>query len=126
MGGGKTTFVRGLVSGLGSEQIVSSPTFTISRIYKTPAGEVHHYDFYRLADAGVLADQLSESLENEKALTVVEWSDIVKEVLPDQRLSIEFAPTASDPDERQINIKYTDTFEEAIKVVQTDWQEIEP
>src|SRR3989344_4645507 len=72
LGGGKTTFVRGLARGLGSNDTVSSPTFTLSKIYKVKNGlEIHHFDFYRLSDAGIMADQLAESLEDPKVITIV-------------------------------------------------------
>src|SRR5258708_8291303 len=80
LGGGKTTFVRGLVRGLGSKDTVSSPTFTLNKIYKAKDMQIHHFDFYRLSDAGIVADQLAESLEDPSVITVVEWSDIVQEV----------------------------------------------
>jgi tRNA threonylcarbamoyladenosine biosynthesis protein TsaE len=107
LGGGKTTFVRGLARGLGSKDIVSSPTFTLSRVYKTKKGELHHFDFYRLAEPGVLSDQLRESLNDKRVITVIEWSDIVKDVLPEDRISIEFKLRETDPDERDISIHYS-------------------
>src|SRR3990172_13200391 len=73
LGGGKTTFVRGLASGLKSTAKVASPTFTLNRIYKAGDLSIHHYDFYRLKEPGVMADQLAESLGDPKTITVVEW-----------------------------------------------------
>ena len=111
LGGGKTTFTQGLAKGLGSKDTVASPTFTLSKIYKGRRGlEIHHYDFYRLADPGILKSQLSESLNDKNVITVVEWSDIVKDVLPAKRMTIKFRPTASDPDERQISISYPESY----------------
>jgi tRNA threonylcarbamoyladenosine biosynthesis protein TsaE len=126
LGGGKTTFMQGLAKGAGSSDVVSSPTFTLSRIYKANKFDIHHFDFYRLADAGILRDQLAESLADKKVVTVIEWSDIVKDVLPAQRLTIKFAPTASNPDERQIKIHYPDYFIDTIEAVKTGWQEVQP
>ena len=60
LGGGKTTFVRGLARGAGSHDKVASPTFTISKTYVTDGYEIHHFDFYRLNDAGIVADELAE------------------------------------------------------------------
>jgi len=126
LGGGKTTFVRGLVRGVGSQANVTSPTFTLSRIYKAKNFEIHHFDFYRLNDAGILADQLAESINDNKTVVVVEWADIVKNVLPSNRVSVEFKPTANDPDERQITINYPPAAEPVIARVETQWQESEP
>src|ERR1700738_2881383 len=55
IGGGKTTFVKGLAVGMGVTDVVQSPTFTISQIHQAKRGlELHHFDFYRLNDAGVM------------------------------------------------------------------------
>jgi len=93
LGGGKTTFVRGLVRGLGSEDKVASPTFTISKLYKTGPLEVHHFDFYRLHEAGIIADELAEVAGDPTIVTVVEWAEVVKHVLPEARLTITIAQT---------------------------------
>lgn len=125
LGGGKTTFVRGLARGAGSKNNVTSPTFTLSRIYHTKDFEIHHFDFYRLNDPGILADQLSQSI-NDKAVVVVEWADIVKDVLPQERISMEFKPVASSSEERQITLAYSDKYRNLITGLRTDWTEIEP
>lgn len=122
LGGGKTTFVRGLAAGLGSDDMVSSPTFTLNKIYKCRDGlEIHHFDFYRLNEPGIVADQLSESLANEKVITVVEWSNIVSNVLPNKRLIIELALSKEEPDARKIKFKYEDTKMGLVDRLQTAW-----
>lgn len=132
LGGGKTTFVQGLARGLGSPDIVSSPTFTLKKIYTAYRPEavqeirIYHYDFYRLSDPGILRDELAEAIEDKKAITVVEWSDIVQDVLPPDRISIKFDPTRNDPDERLITISYPSSFAGGIKAAQTGWEGIEP
>jgi tRNA threonylcarbamoyladenosine biosynthesis protein TsaE len=125
LGGGKTTFVRGLAAGAGSKINVTSPTFTLSRIYKAKKFDIHHFDFYRLDDPGILADQLAESV-NSQAVVVVEWADIVKDVLPDGYITIEFKPTANDPEERQISISYPETSREIIIAMEAEWPEVKP
>lgn len=126
LGGGKTTFVRGLARGLGSKDIVASPTFTLNKIYKGKNSQIHHYDFYRLNEAGIMSDELTESLQNPKVITVVEWSDVVQHVLPDHRLIIEFKPTALDPEEREITIMYPEKYEIIILELMNGWLEIKP
>lgn len=93
LGGGKTTFVRGLVRGLGSPDRVASPTFTISKVYKAPKHEVYHFDFYRLAEPGLMAEELAEATEDPSIIVVVEWADVVQHVLPDARLTVVLALT---------------------------------
>jgi len=125
LGGGKTTFVRGLVKGAGSRDRVSSPTFTLSRVYKAKDFEIHHFDFYRLNDAGILADQLSESI-SDGSVVVVEWADIVGKVLPDDRLAIQFALTPTGSEERRITINYSEKYQPLIAKLETGRTEVEP
>jgi tRNA threonylcarbamoyladenosine biosynthesis protein TsaE len=89
LGGGKTTFVRGLVRGAGSKDRVASPTFTISKIYNAPDFDIHHFDFYRLQEPGITADELAEVVGDPKVVVVIEWGDVVQHVLPIERLTIQ-------------------------------------
>ncbi len=91
VGGGKTTFVRGLAKGAGSSDHVSSPTFTISKVYKTPKFEIVHFDFYRLQEAGLIEHEIEEAVYEPSTVIVVEWSDIVRHVLPEDRLQIKIS-----------------------------------
>ena len=125
LGGGKTTFVRGLARGAGSKDRVSSPTFTLSRIYNAKKFQIHHFDFYRLNDPGILADQLAEAL-SQNNVVIVEWADIVKKVLSDQRISIEFQPVAASSEERQIVVSYPESMTNLIKQLETSWAEVRP
>ena len=93
LGGGKTAFVRGLARGMGAKEPVASPSFTISRIYRAGKLELHHYDFYRLSDAGIMADELAESIANPSAVVAVEWPSAVTAVLPSKRLSVNISVT---------------------------------
>jgi tRNA threonylcarbamoyladenosine biosynthesis protein TsaE len=93
LGGGKTTFVRGLAKGFGSDDKVASPTFTVSKVYKSGQKELHHFDFYRLPEAGIMSAELGELLEDPKAVVAVEWSDVVQHVLPVERLAVAITQT---------------------------------
>lgn len=106
LGGGKTTFVRGLARGLGSKAHVSSPTFKISNEYTDGRLQLHHFDFYRLTDPGLVANELAEVLGDPGIVTVIEWGQIVERVLPPQRLTISFTPT--DETSRQLEFQYPD------------------
>ena len=125
LGGGKTTFVRGLTRGTGSAGRVSSPTFTLSRIYKTPRFEIYHFDFYRLNEPGILADQLAESLQGNNVV-IVEWADTVRRVLPADRITIEFKPTAASPDKRDIRISYPERNSQLISYLRTGYATDKP
>ena len=92
VGTGKTTFVRGLAEGLDIEEPVTSPSFTISKVYALKnGGNLIHYDFYRLNDPGLMVNDLLEKLSNDKNIVVIEWADSVKELLPSKHLTISFA-----------------------------------
>lgn len=108
LGGGKTTFVRGLAAGMGSQDAVSSPSFTISQIYESDKLTMHHYDFYRLGEPGLMAQELSEVLDSPNSVVVVEWADVVDDVLPAERVSIKI--TAIDVDDRKFSISLPDTY----------------
>ena len=94
VGTGKTTFTRGLASGLNIKEQITSPSFTISKSYAflAPDGSpcaLTHYDFYRLEDPGLMADDLSEKL-TPKNLIVIEWGESIKNLLPKNHTIINF------------------------------------
>jgi len=105
LGGGKTTFTRGLVRGTGSTDRVASPTFTLSREYSAPHFTVAHFDFYRLAEAGIVADELAEFIGDPAYVCVVEWGDGVQDVLPKDRLTVRIVQKGEDM--RDIVLEYT-------------------
>lgn len=90
VGAGKTTFVRGLAEGLGVKEPITSPSFTISKSYAIPGGgTLVHYDFYRLGDPGLMAEDLAENLDTPDSIVVVEWADSVSDLLPGDHQKIE-------------------------------------
>lgn len=89
VGAGKTTFTRGLASGLGVKEAITSPSFTLSKRYAFPGGELIHYDFYRLDDPGIMRDELAESLSEPNSVVVVEWGGGVADLLPTNKYHLE-------------------------------------
>ena len=90
VGAGKTTFVRGLAKGLGAKDPITSPSFTISKQYALPNNKrLVHYDFYRLPDPGLMSEDLSESINDPNAITVIEWSNSVANLLPKRHIQVE-------------------------------------
>lgn len=116
LGGGKTTFVRGLARGANSKDKVASPTFTISKVYVTDNFEIHHFDFYRLNEAGIVADEVAEVVGDPKVVLVVEWADVVQHVLPEKRLTITFKQTPTG--ERELTFRATKDLHYLIEAVQ--------
>ncbi len=88
VGVGKTTFTRGLARGLGVKTPVTSPSFTISKRYAFPSGNLIHYDFYRLDDPGLMAEDLSDSLSEPNSVVVIEWGNSVSDLLPSNHYRI--------------------------------------
>jgi tRNA threonylcarbamoyladenosine biosynthesis protein TsaE len=103
LGGGKTTFVRGLAAGMGSQDAVASPSFTISKVYSSDNLELHHYDFYRLTEAGLMAQELAEVISDPQNVTVVEWAEVVDDVLPAEHIVITITSTGES--DREITLR---------------------
>jgi tRNA threonylcarbamoyladenosine biosynthesis protein TsaE len=118
LGGGKTTLVRGLAAGAGSSDHVASPTFTLSKVYKSNRFEIHHFDFYRLQEPGIMRDELQELLQEPSTVVVVEWSDIVQSVLPEDRLIIRITRAATSEDARQVHFDFPEELSYLIKELQ--------
>ena len=89
LGGGKTTFTRGLVEGFGSADLVASPSFTINNVYARPDGkQLWHFDFYRLSEPGIIASELAEAQADSNNVIVVEWGEIVHDIMAENRIHI--------------------------------------
>jgi tRNA threonylcarbamoyladenosine biosynthesis protein TsaE len=117
VGGGKTAFVKGLARGLGVDETVQSPTFTISRIYHARNGlELHHFDFYRLPEAGIVAAELAESLAQPNAIVAIEWGEVVHNVLPAARATISI--TSPDDTTRRFSIELPKQYDYLLPVLQ--------
>lgn len=107
LGAGKTTFVQGVTRGLGIEDQVSSPTFTLVKEY---AGilDVAHVDVYRLDRIQDVLDLGLEELGGGDDVLLVEWGDTIEELLPDDRLRVELTTRDdADVDARAITIAAT-------------------
>lgn len=95
VGAGKTTLTKGIGLGMAINEPIQSPTFTISRTYKSPRGlTLMHYDFYRLQEAGIMGDEIREVAADPTAVVVVEWAGAVDNDLPEDRLRIFINATA--------------------------------
>ncbi|MFC1640655.1 tRNA (adenosine(37)-N6)-threonylcarbamoyltransferase complex ATPase subunit type 1 TsaE [Patescibacteria group bacterium] len=93
LGGGKTTFVRGLAEGLGLQGPVTSPTFVIMQIYKGGANKptLHHFDLYRIDDEEELRDVgFDDYMEDEESIVVVEWGEKFPAMIPKRAKNILF------------------------------------
>jgi tRNA threonylcarbamoyladenosine biosynthesis protein TsaE len=108
LGGGKTTFVRGLARGLGSNDKVRSPSFTIANLYRAGELTLHHFDFYRLDDPGIVARELAEITTDTKAIVVIEWAMVIGQALPRAHLVVSLNQTGEQT--RDITLDYPEQY----------------
>jgi tRNA threonylcarbamoyladenosine biosynthesis protein TsaE len=108
LGGGKTTLTKGIAEGAGSKDMVASPSFTISYLYSAPKFNIHHFDFYRLEDSGVVGLSLAEAISEKNDVIVIEWGDIVADILPESRITIKLSSDAKDENKRIIEVDLPD------------------
>jgi tRNA threonylcarbamoyladenosine biosynthesis protein TsaE len=101
LGAGKTTLTQGIAKGLGVKRNVTSPTFTIQKIYKEGRMNLYHIDAYRLE--GVHQDLGFDEYLWDDGLTVIEWSQFVPELIPDEYLRISIS--LENGDEREFKFE---------------------
>ncbi len=86
LGAGKTTLTQGIAKGLNITRNVTSPTFTIQKIYRGGRMNLYHIDAYRLE--GIEQDLGFEEYFYDDGLTVIEWSQFMKYLIPNMYLMI--------------------------------------
>jgi tRNA threonylcarbamoyladenosine biosynthesis protein TsaE len=89
LGAGKTLFTRGIATGLGVEEPVTSPSFVLVRTYRTGFLPVIHADIYRLGSFNEFQD-LDVFNMAEDGILIIEWGEAVESALPADHLRIEF------------------------------------
>ncbi|SHK67604.1 tRNA (adenosine(37)-N6)-threonylcarbamoyltransferase complex ATPase subunit type 1 TsaE [Desulforamulus aeronauticus] len=87
LGAGKTAFSQGVARGLGVTSHVTSPTFTLINEYEGRL-PLYHFDVYRLGDSEEMADLGYEEYFYGPGVCLVEWAELVEDVLPEERLDI--------------------------------------
>lgn len=88
LGTGKTALTKYIAEGLGIKGDISSPTFTIVKEYRSGRLPLYHFDVYRLGSGDELIDIGAEEMLDGDGLCVIEWADIVADVLPEDALAI--------------------------------------
>jgi len=90
LGSGKTLFTQGLVAGLESDAVVTSPTFTIVHEYQSRRLPVYHFDFFRLENRESAVRLGLEDYFFGDGVSVIEWADRFPELIPEQARWISF------------------------------------
>ncbi|MBR1416907.1 MAG: tRNA (adenosine(37)-N6)-threonylcarbamoyltransferase complex ATPase subunit type 1 TsaE [Bacilli bacterium] len=88
LGSGKTVFVKGFASGLGIQESITSPTFTIVKEYLDGEAPLYHMDVYRINES----DQSVgiEDYFDKDGISIIEWAELIEDKLPENRLDISF------------------------------------
>ena len=88
LGSGKTLFVKGIASGLGISESITSPTFNIVKEYLDREMPLYHFDVYRL-DGNVNGIGIEEYFKKD-GIVIIEWANTIEDYLPQERLDIKF------------------------------------
>lgn len=91
LGVGKTVFTQGIAAGLGIEEPICSPTFTIVQEYDTGRMPFYHFDVYRIGDIEEMEEIGYEDYFYGDGLTMIEWANLIEEILPEtyKKITIE-------------------------------------
>lgn len=88
LGAGKTIFTKGFGKGLGIEEPISSPTFTIMQIYEQGRLPLYHFDVYRIADPEEMDEIGYEDYFFGKGVCLIEWASLIEELIPEHATEI--------------------------------------
>lgn len=102
LGAGKTTFTQFVFKALGVKEVVSSPTFAILKSYEGKF-KLHHFDTYRISLEEAIESGFDEIFEEKDSIIFVEWSENIKELIPEKVITI--------------NIKYINEQEREFEII---------
>ena len=106
LGVGKTVFTQGFAKGLGIEDAVNSPTFTIVQQYEGSKMPFYHFDVYRIAEADEMYEIGYDEYIDGDGVCVIEWPQLIDEILPKNRYNITITKNYNEHDDyREIVIE---------------------
>lgn len=88
LGVGKTVLTQGIAEGLGIDEAICSPTFTIVQVYEEGRMPFYHFDVYRIGDIEEMDEIGYEDYFYGEGLTMIEWANLIEEILPEKRKEI--------------------------------------
>ena len=106
LGVGKTVFTQGFAEGLGIEEAVNSPTFTIVQVYESGRLPFYHFDVYRIGDVEEMDEVGFEDYVMGEGVSLIEWANLIEEILPENRTEIQIEKDLEQGfDYRRITVK---------------------
>ena len=88
LGVGKTVFTKGFAEGLGIEEPVSSPTFTILQIYEEGRLPLYHFDVYRIEEPEEMEEVGFDDYIYGEGVCLIEWANRIEEILPEETIYV--------------------------------------
>lgn len=89
LGTGKTTLTKAIAEGVGVKDVITSPTFNIVKQYDSGRLPLYHFDVYRIGDVDEMYELGYEEYFYGNGVCVIEWADIIEELIPEDALLIE-------------------------------------
>ncbi len=106
LGTGKTTFTKGFAKQLGIEDHVTSPTFKLVSEYQGEKYKLYHIDAYRMDGPNDFLNIGGEEyLSSKKNITIIEWGDLLMDLLPERTITVNFTRIKSPKESRRIQIR---------------------
>lgn len=105
LGAGKTAFTKGIALGLDIKEYITSPTFALVNEYSGRL-PLYHFDVYRINDEDELIEIGFEDYIFSDGVSVVEWSSLVPNIMPADKISVFIEKVPEDNDKRCISIEF--------------------
>lgn len=112
MGAGKTTFINALLRAMQSEDVATSPTFSIVNEYELPRDKVYHFDFYRIESIDEAFNFGVEEYLNSDNWLFIEWADRIESLLPEKFQTISLTDVGGNKRSLTLTININNLTEE--------------
>lgn len=121
LGAGKTTLTKAIAKGMGIDEHITSPTFTIVNEYDGDLAKglvpLYHFDVYRISDEEEMYDIGYEEYFFGKAACVVEWANLIPNLMPEESLWLDLRLGTSNPEERVIHLRWETHFADRVEAI---------